>query len=153
MFAPVSGSLSLIAALARLAMAVIMGVNLLFNVAPMLLLSGAEVLRGIDRATLETVAYGFFRANEMGMYVWQLFFALHLLALGGMIVRSQLVPHLLGWMMLVGAFGYLGQGAARLIALDSGGLDIALVALLTLVTVAELAFALYLLIRGVRISD
>lgn len=150
MFAPVSKTLSLTAALARTSMVVIMGVILLLNVAPMFLLGSAEFLGGVDRAGLETIAYAFFKAHEMGMYVWQLFFALHLLALGYMIARSNLVPRQLGWMMLVGSFGYSLQGIAKLTALDNGVLDIAIIALLTLVTIGELAFALYLLIRGVN---
>ena len=150
LFAPVSKVLSLTAAFARLSMVVIMAVILLFNVAPMFLLDGAGAFSGADPAVLETVAYGFFQAHDMGTYVWQLFFALHLLALGYMIVRSHLVPPVLGWMMLVGSFGYSLQAIAKLTATQNAALDLAIIGLLTLVTLGELAFALYLLFRGVR---
>jgi hypothetical protein len=86
----------------------------------------------------------------LGIFVWQLFFGAHLLALGWIILRSQLVPHLLGWGLFIGAFGYLIQGLVALTFTDVVALDIAIIGLLVIVTVSELGFGLWLLVRGRR---
>ena len=86
----------------------------------------------------------------MGIYVWQIFFGAHLLALGWIILRSQLVPHLLGWGLLIGAFGYLIQGLVELTFTDLATLDIMIIGLLVIVTLSELGFGLWLLVRGLR---
>lgn len=92
----------------------------------------------------------FFEAHALGIYVWQIFFGAHLLALGWIILRSQLIPHLLGWGLSIGAFGYLIQGLVELTFTDVAALDITIIGLLVIVTVWELGFGLWLLVRGLR---
>jgi Domain of unknown function (DUF4386) len=150
MFRPVSPTLSLVAAWSRLAMVMVMAVNLVINAMPMLLLNGSAVAGPGEAGQLQAIAMLFFDAHQVGIYVWQLFFAMHLLALGYMIVRSSLFPRLLGWMMMVGSFGYLIQGLAEITDSQNASLSVLYIALLVVVTVGELAFALWLLIRGVR---
>jgi hypothetical protein len=79
---PVSRTLSLIAAFARLAMAVIQGINLLPYFIALLLLSGAGYLRVFEPDQLDTHALLFLNANQYGVYIWQLIFGLHLFVLG-----------------------------------------------------------------------
>jgi len=152
MFRPVSPTLSLVAGWSRLAMVLVMGVNLLINVMPMVLLGGAPFASGMEPAALQVATMGLFEAHQMGVYVWQMFFAMHLVALGWMMAHSKLFPRVLGWMMVVGAFGYGLQGLVHLTGTESPILTVAYVGLLVLVTVGELAFALWLLVRGVRAS-
>ena len=150
LFAGVSKTLSLVAAFARLTMVVIMGFNLLLNIAPMYLVSGAGVLNAFEPAHLQAVALGFFEGHQMVTYIWQLFFGLHLLALGYMIIRSDLFPRLLGWMMFIGSFGYSLQGVVKLISVDQSLLNVGVIVLLTIGTLGELSFAFYLLIKGTK---
>lgn len=107
MFQSVSPRLALVAMLSRLGMIVVMGVNLLLWVMPYVLLSQPM---GLDPANVPALALGFFEAHALGIFFWQLFFGAHLLALGWLILRTQFVPHLLGWGLFIGAFGYLTQG-------------------------------------------
>ena len=65
-----------------------------------------------------------------------------------MILRTQFVPHLLGWGLLIGAFGYLIQGLVELTFTDIAALDITIIGLLIIVTLSELGFGLWLLVRG-----
>ncbi len=149
LFVPISMTLSLIAAWSRIAMVVVMGGNILLNIIPMFLL-GADFLNGFDPAALQAVAFAFFGAHDLGVYIWQLFFGLHLLALGYMIIKSDLFPRILGWMMLIGAFGYLLQGIVKVIDMENAAVSVVIIGLLALVTIGELAFAFYLLIKGIK---
>ena len=147
MFHAVSPRLALIAMVSRLGMIVVMGVNLLLWVMPYVLLSQPV---GLDPTNAQSFAQVFFEAHALGIFVWQLFFGAHLLALGWIILRSQLVPHLLGWGLFIGAFGYLIQGLVELTFTDVAALDITIVGLLVIVTLSELGFGLWLLVRGLR---
>ncbi|NOX41315.1 MAG: DUF4386 domain-containing protein [Alphaproteobacteria bacterium] len=147
MFHAVSPRLALIAMVSRLGMIVVMGFNLLLWVMPYVLLSQPT---GLDPTDSQAFTQVFFEAHALGIYVWQLFFGAHLLALGWIILRSQLVPHLLGWGLFIGAFGYLIQGLVELTFTDVAALDIAIIGLLVIVTLSELGFGLWLLVRGLR---
>ena len=147
MFLTVSPRLSLIAMISRFGMVVVMGINLLLWVMPFVLLTQSM---GLDPADSQAFAHIFFEAHGLGIFVWQLFFGAHLLALGSIILRTNLVPHLLGWGLFVGAFGYLIQGLVELTFTDVAALDTAIIGLLVIVTLSEIGFALWLLIRGLR---
>ena len=147
MFRTISPRLALIAMVSRLGMIVVMGINLLLWVMPYVLLNQPM---GLDPADSQAFAQIFFEAHALGIYVWQLFFGAHLLALGWVILRSNLVPHLLGWGLFVGAFGYLIQGLVELTFTEVAALDITIIGLLTIVTISELGFGFWLLIRGLR---
>ncbi|MCO4846768.1 MAG: DUF4386 domain-containing protein [Yoonia sp.] len=145
MFHNVSPRLAMIAMISRLGMIVVMGVNLLIWVMPYALLTQPM---GSGPIEIHAFAQVFFEAHALGIFVWQLFFGAHLLALGWIILQSQLVPHLLGWGLLIGAFGYLVQGLVELTFTDSAALDITIIGLLVIVTLSELGFGLWLLIHG-----
>ena len=147
MFRTTSPRLSLIAMVSRLGMIVVMGSNLLLWVMPYVLMSQPT---GRNQTDTQAFAQIFFEAHALGIYVWQLFFSAHLLALGWIILRSKLVPHLLGWGLFIGAFGYLIQGLVELTFTDVAALDITIIGLLTIVTLSELGFGLWLLILGQR---
>lgn len=143
MFRRVSPTLSVIAMISRAGMITVMGINLLIWIMPLTLLSGSAGLTGS-----EDLAMMFYDAHDLGVFVWQLFFGMHLLALGWIILKSELVPHLLGWGLFVGAFGYLIQGIAKLMFVDIAPLNILIIALLVIVTISELSFAIWLLVWG-----
>ncbi|MCP5036828.1 MAG: DUF4386 domain-containing protein [Rhodobacteraceae bacterium] len=153
MFKPVSPTLSLMAAWSRMAMVMVMSINLLINNMPAYLLNGANTLSGFDVTQVQTAAMVFFAAHDLGIYVWQLFFGMHLVALGYMIIKSDLFPRILGWMMLIGSFGYSVQGVAKIAGFENSVLSMAIIGLLTLVTIGELAFAFWLLIKGIKVTS
>jgi hypothetical protein len=153
MFKPGSPTLSLIAAWSRLGMVLVMAINLLLNIMPILLLSDAAYLTVYEPAQLQAAALIFFEAHDYGVYIWQLFFGPHLLAIGYMILKSNLFPKVLGWMMLVGSFGYTIQALQKLMHFENPTLSVAIISLLTIVTIGELAFAFWLLIKGINLPS
>lgn len=147
MFRHTSPRLALIALASRLGMIIVMGINLLLWVMPYVLLTQPV---GLNPSDSQAFAQIFFEAHSLGIFVWQLFFGAHLLALGWVVLRSQLVPRLLGWGLFIGAFGYLIQGLVELTFTDVAALDITIIGLLVIVTLSELGFGLWLLVRGLR---
>ncbi len=143
-FKPVSPTLSLMAAFARLSMIIVMGVNVLINIMPLVLLHMFPADQ--VQATILTL----FEAHGYGVYVWQLFFGLHLITLGYLVIKSDLAPHFLGWMMAIGSLGYLTEGLAKITFTENGILSIVTIGFLIIVTIGELSFAFWLLIKGLR---
>ena len=92
----------------------------------------------------------FFDAHALGIYVWQLFFTMHLIALGALIIKSTLLPRILGWALIVGAFGYFIQAITHLMHIESAVLTMIYIGLLVVVTVSELSVAFWLLIKGTK---
>jgi hypothetical protein len=149
MFRHVGPKMATVALISRAGMITVMGINILLWVMPYILLTNPS---GWDNTQLHALAQFCFDAHAMGVFVWQLFFGVHLLALGWLILRSEVVPRLLGRGLFIGAFGYLLQGIVELTFTDIAVLDYAYIALLVIVTLSEISFGLWLLIRGGRTS-
>lgn len=150
MFRPVSRTLSLVAAWSRFAMVLVMTVNLLFNILPIVLLSGVDHLNTFEPAQLQAAALFFFDVRALGIFIWQLFFGLHLFAIGYMVIKSDLFPHILGWAMLIGSFGYSIQGLVKIMHIENSAVSLLYIGLLVIVTLGELSFAFWLLIKGIK---
>ena len=149
MFRSVGPKMAMAALISRAGMITVMGINLLLWVMPYILLTGST---GWDTAQLHAMVQFCFEAQAMGVFVWQLFFGVHLLALGWLILKSDVVPHLLGWGLFTGAFGYLMQGIAKLTFVDVAAINYTFIALLVIVSISEISFGLWLLLRGGRRS-
>lgn len=147
MFRQVGPKMAMAALISRAGMITVMGINLLLWVMPYILLTRPT---GWDTAQLHALVQFCFDAHAMGVFVWQLFFGVHLLALGWLILKSDVVPHLLGRGLFIGAFGYLIQGVAKLTFVDMAAINYTFIALLVIVTISEVSFGLWLLIRGGR---
>jgi len=138
--------MAMVALISRLGMIGVMGINLMLWVMPYSLLTTTT----LDTATLHALVQYSLDAHAMGVFVWQLFFGMHLLALGWLVLKSSKVPNLLGWGLFIGAFGYLVQGIVELTYTDVALLDAAIIGLLVIVSIAEISFGFWLLIRGGR---
>jgi hypothetical protein len=146
----VSRTLSLVAAFARLAMAVIQGINLLPYFIALLLLSGAGYLTVFEPDQLDALALLFLNANEYGVYIWELFFGLHLLVLGYLIFRSGYFPRILGVLVVVGSLGYLIDGYGNILFPNHEEIFGVVVGVTSII--GELPFFLWLLIKGVNVK-
>jgi hypothetical protein len=146
---PVSKTFSLVAAFARLAMTTIQGINLYNQFMALQLLGGASYLSGLEPGQLHTLALLFMNAFESVALVWGLFFSLHLLVLGALVYKSGYIPRLLGVLLLVAGLCYLVQGFGTILlpAYDQ------IWSTVGLVSIVEVAFPLWLVIKGVRRQD
>lgn len=148
---PVSRTLSLVAAFARLAMTVVMGINLLPYFVALLLLSGAGYLTVFEPAQLDALALLFLDAHQYGVYVWEAFFGLHLAVLGYLIFRSGYFPRVLGVLMVFAALGYLTHSYGSWLYPNYADTLASVVGLTAIV--GELPFFLWLAIKGVNVQQ
>jgi hypothetical protein len=147
---PVSRTLSLVAAFARLAMAVIQGINLLPYFTALLLLSGAGYLTVFEPDQLDALVMLFLNAHQYGNYIWQTFFGLHLFVLGYLIFKSGYFPRILGALVVVGSLGYLTDSFGNFLYPNYDEIFGWVVGVTAVI--GELPFFLWLLIKGVNVQ-
>jgi len=147
MFRTTNPALSLIAALSRLMMVAVMAAMLLFHAGGLHLAQGVPDIPP-DLAT--AMAGVFLYMHDAGVWVWQLFFSVHLVVLGALIMRSERAPLILGVGLTVGGMGYLLDSIYAFAFPGWDGLAMARAALLVVVTLSEVGFALWLLLVGAR---
>jgi len=139
MFRHVGPKMATVALISRAGMITVMGINILLWVMPYILLTNQS---GWDNTQLHALTQFCFDAHAMGV-----------LALGWLILKSNVVPHILGRGLFIGAFGYLIQGVVELTFTDISLLDYSVIGLLVIVSISEISFGLWLLIRGGRTSS
>jgi hypothetical protein len=129
----------------------IMGVNLLNHFAALLVASEPGYASGFPAGSSEELVLLFTDLHAQGYLISGVFFGLWLLPLGYLVYRSGYFPRTLGVVLMVGCFGYLantfvtslfpaaGAAIGPILAWPAG--------------VAEIAFMLWLLVKGVNESE
>ena len=79
--------------------------------------------------------------------IWGLFFALHLLLLGYLVFQSGFIPRVLGILLVLASVAYFAESYGTLLSPDSS--DVLEIVVVALAVPGELAFALWLVIKGV----
>lgn len=145
---PTNKMLAQIFLVTRLMQTAVHAVNLLNYVFPLLLLNGSDYLGAFAPAQLNAAAMLFLDAHHYGVLISEAFFAVSTLLLGWLVYKSELFPGILGILLVLAALGYF---------LDSFGIFLmpqheALFAemMQAPAIIGEMAFMLYLLIKGVR---
>jgi Domain of unknown function (DUF4386) len=146
---PVSKTLSLIAAVSRLAMTTIHGANLLTQFIVLLLLGGAGYLTAFAPDQLNALVMLFLGAYNYGFTIGIVFLVLHALLLGYLIFMSGYLPRILGVLFLIASVGYLVDSLSHVMVANytPGPPYLALP-----IAIAEIAFPLWLLIKGVDVA-
>ncbi|MBI3460175.1 DUF4386 domain-containing protein [Candidatus Acetothermia bacterium] len=81
--------------------------NVLNDVAALVLVSGAASLSVFDKSQLDTLAYLFLRLHGQGFVVAQIFWGLWLFPFGILVIRSGFIPRVLGALLMIAGSGYL----------------------------------------------
>jgi Domain of unknown function (DUF4386) len=145
---PVSKTLSLVAAFARLAMTVIQGINLLTYLIVLLLLGGAGYLAVLAPEQLQALVLLFLNAHEAVVLIWGLAFGLHLFVSGYLVYKSGYLPRIVGALLIIAGLCYFTQSFGNLLFPQYKEL-FASVGLLSSV---EIALPLWLLMKGVNVE-
>ena len=150
LFKSISTTGMTIATYSRLAMAIIMGMNLINYMIPAIIMTQPEYLDVFSSEQLESITLLFFKVHKYGELAWQIFFSIHLFTLGYVIRKSGKTPKCLGLIMLIGGVGYAGDSFIQLIFINSEMLSVLFSILLVLAVIAEFWFAFWLLIKGIK---
>ncbi|MFK8023197.1 MAG: DUF4386 domain-containing protein [Ilumatobacter sp.] len=147
LFRPVGRALALSSSLARVGEALIQTVNVLIAGAVLIAVDRGG-LSGIDVGERDEIIGFLVDSTQFGVMVWGLLFGLHLLLLGVLVRRSELMPRWIGSLLLLAGVGYLAQSYGHIVDPDLDGFFEGLVVVLSVP--GELAFAAYLVFRGIR---
>lgn len=142
---PVNRSISLLAAFFSLVGCAVGALSCLFDFVPFILLKGAPYLSVYTTEQLHALSYMFLvvraRANDVGL----IFFGLHCLGVGYLILRSIFLPRVVGLLMVIAGLGWLtflfpplAQSLAPFNMLPGA--------------IGELSLTLWLIVKGVNVQ-
>lgn len=121
--------------------------NVLNEVAALMLIRPADFLSVYDRPHLDALAYFFLRLHTRGIDVASIFWGLWLFPFGILTVRCGFIPRIFGWLLFVAGIGYLASAFTTLVLPPYARL-VGQVALP--LEIAEVPIILWLLIWGAR---
>ena len=150
LFRPVSRTLALVMAFARLAMVTILGLNLLNMFTALQLLTSPEYATAFEKGQLQALAFVFLNAQHYGYALGMVFFGLHLGVLGFLVYRSRFLPRILGILMVVSALGYLADSFTKFLTPQYA--DTLAVVVVVTALIGELPLTLWLLVKGVNVE-
>ena len=147
---PVSRTLALVAMFFRLTQTAVIAVNLLNYHAAILLLGSSGYAGALEPGQLHSLSHFFLDLHAHGYDLGLLLFGVHCFLLGRLVVRSRYMPKVLGFLMMAAAFAYLIGSYTRFLfpSYVSAVMPVYIVAF-----VSELAFCLWLLVKGVRLEE
>ncbi len=146
LFKPVNQTLSLLAAVSRLAMTVIHGLNLLNYTFVLQLLTGGEYLAVFSPEQVNALVMLFLDAHSVGFTIGIAFLVPHVLILGYLIYKSGYFPKVLGILFIAAGVGYLFD-TIGLLLVPAYTTTPGLIAMV--IAIAEIAFPIWLLVKGV----
>jgi Domain of unknown function (DUF4386) len=145
---PVNRNVSLLAAFFSLAGCAISGVGFVLYLAPLVVLGGAKFLSAFTAEQLQALALAFVGLRAQAFYVSHVFFGLHCLLVGCLIVGSSFLPKIVGALMLIAGLGWLTMSFSNLLSPPLGHALGAYI--LAPGALGEIALALWLLVMGVN---
>src|SRR6266404_7176777 len=89
--------------------------NLLNEIAALVLVSGASFLSVFEKGQLDALAYMFLRLHGQGFIVAQIFWGLWLFPFGILVIRSGFIPRLLGVLLFIAGSAYLTSSFTSLL--------------------------------------
>ena len=150
LFKPVNRSLSLLAASFRLIMVAMLGVNLLNDFAPLVLLKGVFFFTVFKPDQLQALALGSLGLYAQVFFASMVFFGLHCLLIGYLICRSAFLPRIVGMLMMITGLCYLTHSFVNVL---SPPLAAHLFAYLMPIGLpGEISLTLWLLVMGVNVQ-
>ncbi len=144
---PINPGIALSFVLLNAAGTAVYTINLLNQLAALLLLSGASYLQAFQPGQLQALAMFFLTLYKNGFWICQIFFAAWLLPLGYLVYKSGYLPRILGIVIMVHFVGWLATFFQFFLfpgfqALTSVTYPLGLI--------TELGLTLWLLIMGVK---
>jgi len=146
---PVSKTLSLVAAVSRLAMTTIHGLNLLNYYFVFQLLNGGSIATAFSPDQVNALVTLFLDAHSIGFTIGIAFLVPHVLILGYLIVQSGYFPKVLGYLFIAAGIGYLLDSMGLLLV---SGYTTTPGAIAAVIAIAEIAFPVWLLVKGVNMD-
>jgi hypothetical protein len=121
--------------------------NVLNDIAALILVSGADFLSVFETRQLDALAYLFVRLHGQGFVVAQIFWGLWLFPFGILVIRSGFIPRFLGYLLFMAGFGNVVSSFTSLFPSSYAPIIDRFTSVLT---AAELPIIFWLLIWGAK---
>ena len=148
---PVSRSLALFATLINVVQTAVLAANKLNLLMPLLLLQSSSLSSAFSPAQLHALVGLAINLHSYGFAVGLIFFGVACLVRGYLIFESGYLPKFLGVLMAIAGLSYLINSSALLLA--PAFASVLFPAVLLPAFVGELAFALWLIFKGVNLGQ
>ena len=89
--------------------------NVLNDIAALILVSGASFLSVFEKPQLDALAYLFIRLHGQGIIVAAIFWGLWLFPFGILVIQSGFIPRALGVLLMIAGVGYLASSFTTLV--------------------------------------
>ena len=89
--------------------------NVLNEIAALVLVSGADFLSVFETRQLDALAYVFLRLHGQGFVVAGIFWGLWLFPFGILVIRSGFIPRVLGFLLFIAGFGNVASSFTSLL--------------------------------------
>lgn len=147
---PVNRKLALLVLLFNLVQTAVLVANKSTLLVPLFLLGNAPYLHAFDPAQLQAWSYIAIKMHDFGFGIGLIFFGFVCLVEGHLIRKSGFLPSLIGWLMQIAGVCYLINSITLLLAPAIAARMFPAILMPSLI--AELAFALWLLVKGVNVD-
>jgi hypothetical protein len=114
----------------------------------LLLIGGDGSLKAVETGQLYAIVQLFLNLYEYGGYMVMLFWGLWLFPLGLLAIKSKFIPPVLGYLLIIGCFGYLISSFTFLLSPHYGRIVFPIATIPS--AVAEFSIILWLLIKGIK---
>jgi hypothetical protein len=151
LLSPVNKNLAMLAVLFNLVQTAVLAANKLNLLATLFLSKGADNLKGLEPHQLHSLATLYTRVHGYGFSVGLIFFGCVCLISGYLIFKSVYLPKILGVLMQIAGLCYLINSFVLIIAPKIE--NIIFPAILVPPFIAELSLCMWLLIKGVNLSE
>lgn len=146
---PVNATLALTAAALRLVQTAVIALSLLHQQAALLLLDGSGPAGAFEPAQRQALAVLALDLHGHGYDLGLIFFGASCLVLGFLVSRSGYLPRVLGWLVMAAGVVYLAGSYTLFLFPAHAG---TLAPLYVVPVVSEVAFCLWLLVKGVDVA-
>ncbi len=143
---PTNEKIALLFLLLNLAGVAIQSINMLNQLAALILLSGADYLKVFQTDQLQALAMSFLNLHKNGFMIAQIFYGAWLLPLGYLVFISGFLPRILGILLIIDCVGVLISFFQFFLF---PGYEVITYPGLVASFIAEFSLSLWLLIKGV----
>jgi len=127
----------------------IMFLNVLNEIAALILVSGTDFLSAFQESQLDALALLFLRLHDQGITVASVFWGLWLFPFGILVIRSGFIPRLLGILLFIAGSGYLVSACTSVLLPEYGSIVGQVAMILEL---GELPIIFWFVFKGLRSS-
>ncbi len=149
LFKPISEILALTASFFRLVQAAALAMNSINLYIVLQFSTASPISSAFSQTQTRTLTMMYLEIHRFGYAIGLLFFAFSLLVLGYLIIKSGTIPKPIGFLLIAAAFGYMFDSFANVLLADYNSHQDLFTAIVFIPAfVAELAFCLWLLLKG-----